>query len=132
MFARMGERVEDKIEDVLVGETVENVFAFAAARHETLGAKYAQALRDSRDLFAFGVGDFGDASLALCEQGHEAKARRIAESAENTGGTIHRLFADGRRDIAEPVAFSGAGGFEFGERGHAMVVTLEQLFKCLV
>jgi len=31
VFARVGERVKNKIEDVLVGKSVENVFPFAAA-----------------------------------------------------------------------------------------------------
>jgi len=70
VLARVRERVENKIEDVLVGETVENVFAVAAARDETLGAQNAQTLRDRRYLLALGVCNLCNTRFPLRQQRH--------------------------------------------------------------
>lgn len=63
----MGEGVEKQVGDVLIGQTIEDVFAVSAAGDEAFIAQNAEALGDGGEVFVFGGGDFGDAGFTLAQ-----------------------------------------------------------------
>lgn len=111
-FGGVGEGVFDKFDDVAVGQGVVDVFAVARADDDVLGAEDAESLGDGGDGFAFGFSELGDAGFALGEEGEEAEAWGITDSAEEASGAV-----DGGR---------GGGG----ERGVGVGVVLIHLNNC--
>lgn len=118
--------VADEVGDVLVGQPIFDVLAATAAGDEAFGAEDAEALGDGREFFAFGEGDFGDASGPAGEEGEEAEAGGFTEGAEDAGGAVDGLGGDGLDGRLEGVVFGGAGGRE--REGHR--VQSEHLNNC--
>lgn len=113
MFTRVGERVEDQIKNMLIGQRIQNVFAFAAAGDEVFGAQDAKALGDGGEAFLFGFGEFGDAGFALGEEGEEAEAGDVADGAEQAGGRFEGILIDGGDAAAAGFVVVGSAGWVF-------------------
>jgi hypothetical protein len=109
----VGERVEDQIKNMLIGQGIENVFAFAAAGDEVFAAQDAETLGDGREAFFFGFGEFGDAGFALGEQGEEAEAGDVADGAEQPGGRFEGILIDGGDAAALGFMIAGSAGGVF-------------------
>jgi hypothetical protein len=118
------ESVKNKVGDVLIGQTIENVFAVAAAGDQAFAAEDAEALGDGGEVFAFGRGDLCHTRFALAEQGEEAEAGPIAHGAENARGALNGAGLDQGHPLAVEVFVRGTGWV-----GHFRHRTLEQLFK---
>ena len=102
----------DEIGDVLVGQSIFDVLAAAAAGDKAFGAEDAKALGDGGEFFAFGEGDRGDAGGAAGEEGEEAETGGFAEGAEDASGAVNGLGRDGGDLGARGVVFGGTGGRE--------------------
>lgn len=127
-LAGVSQRVEDKIENVLVGQRVIDVFAVALALHQPLGAEDAEALRDGGKIAAFRGGEFRDATGSLAEQGEKPQAGHIAERAEDGSGALERLRTDGRISGGGAMILRIAAGLRQGAR-HELASMLTQLNK---
>ena len=84
----MRQGVLDEIGDVLVGQSIFDVLAAAAAGDEAFGAEDAEALGDGGEFFAFGEGDGGDAGGTAGEESEKAETGRFAEGAKDAGGAV--------------------------------------------
>lgn len=91
----MRQRIEDKVEDVLVGQRIVDVLAGALAFHQPFGAQDAEALGDGGEVFPLRRGEFGDATWPLAEEGEQPQAGHIAKGAEDGGRAFERIRTDG-------------------------------------
>ena len=115
-FGGVRQGVADEVGNVLIGQPIFNVLTAAAAGDEALGTEDPETLGDGGEFFAFGEGDFGDASGTAGEEGEEAEAGGFAEGAEDACGAVDGLGGDGLDGRLVGVVFGSAGGRK--RKGH--------------
>jgi len=91
------EGVLDEVEDVVVGEAVEDVLADAAADDELLGAEQAELLGDGGEAGVGGLGQLGDAPLSAGEAGEQTEPGHVTGGAEDGRRALEGLV--GRAEV---------------------------------
>ncbi len=92
LFRGVRHAVEDKVQDMLVGEKVDEVLSVAPTGDKIVVAENAKPLGDDRYRLTLQRRQLCHTSRALCQMGYQPNARRIAKRAEKT-----RRLLDGNR-----------------------------------
>lgn len=90
-FGGVSHRAPDEIDDVSVGERIEDVFAGAPPRHDALGAEQPKLLRHRRQSDARGIGELRHAPLSTAEPNQKLQPCRLAHRPEDGGGALDLL-----------------------------------------
>jgi hypothetical protein len=98
---------------VPIRQTVNDVFALPSTGDQPLIPQHAQTLRNRRDLFAFPLGHFTDAGLALGQQRYEAQTRWVSQGPENARRPFQRRIVDGDCFGRAGVMLWAAGGIRY-------------------
>ena len=86
----MIERGPNELANVVVGERVVDVPAFAAALHGALGVQHPKLLGKRGELGVARVGELGDAALARVEPMQESEASEVASGPKERRGALER------------------------------------------
>ncbi len=114
VLACMLQGVGDQVNDVLIGQAVENVLAVPSTGNQVFGAQDPQALGDRGESFLLTLRQFRDAGFALGEQGQQAKPGQIADGAEQPGRAVESGVTHWAQPIAVRAVILGTAG---GSRG---------------
>ncbi len=109
----MRQTIEDKVQDVLVGQIVEDVFSVTSAPDDIVGAQDTKALRDDRDGLTLKLSKLRDTGFALGQTCQQPNPRGLAERAEDPCGPFNSWFVDGDMKTVRGVAFGRTGGLCF-------------------
>lgn len=125
-FAGVFQGISDEVENVLIGQPIDNVLSLAAARNKSLVPQDAKALRNRGNLLPFGLGDFGNTSFATGEKSHNAKPGRLTEGPEYTRRPVQCHGAGGRPSSAGVLFLATSG---IGDERHTFTGG-EQMNTC--
>jgi hypothetical protein len=131
LFGSMGQTIEDKVQYMLIGQKVENVFSFAPTSDNIVGTKNPKTLRDDRDGLAFQLRQLRDTRLSLSQPCYQPNPRRFTESTKDPGCALDGRLVDRNVETLRVVTFSGTGGLRFDPH-KPNIYTLAHICKCVL
>ena len=90
-FTGVFDHALDQLGDVVVGEQIKLMFAFASASEESLATEDTQPSRNGRQRIARESGEFRHTTLSARQQLEEPQAARIPRSAEDGRGSLQHF-----------------------------------------
>ncbi len=106
---RMGQRVLNQVNDVLIGEGVVQMRSLPAAHDESFGSQEAQSLGDGGKLFTKGLHEFGDAAFPLHEVFQQAQSGGVSEGSKQATCLVERRGAGFREFLGGMLSGLAAG-----------------------
>jgi len=102
-LGRVLDRAVDEIAHVCVREGVEDVLSGPASRDDAFGAEQAELLRDGGEPDSGGLGQLGDAPLAVAQTVEQLEPGDVSGRAEDRGGALELIIADEAQACATSV-----------------------------